>query len=186
MKANNFIKKYLLLLARNRDPKAFAQIYDLYVDQIYRFIYFKIYEKDEAQDLTSEVFLKAWQYISEGNVVENLNALFYQIARNLVIDYYREKKNREMLVENEADFESIEAVDDSQLTKIELKIEADKVVDQLINLKDEYKEVVILRYVENFSVKEIAEIVGKKKGNVRIILFRALSALKDLMGEKNE
>ena len=71
--------------------------YDLYTDSIYRYIYFKVGQDEEARDLTSEVFLKAWNYIQDNKITDykTLKALFYKIARNLVIDHYRRKSNNQ-------------------------------------------------------------------------------------------
>ena len=65
MDSSKFQEKLLLIRLQKKDPEAFAQIYDLYVTPIYRFIYFKVSSKQDAEDLTSEVFLKIWQYIAE-------------------------------------------------------------------------------------------------------------------------
>ena len=76
------------------DEEAFGQLYDKYVDPIYRFILLRVSNPDEARDLTSEVFLKSWQYLSSAEkTVDNFKALVYRVARNLVIDFYRSQKN---------------------------------------------------------------------------------------------
>ncbi len=184
MKTHLLKEKYLLFRAKNKDSEAYAQVYDLYTERIYRFIFFKVNSSEDAQDLTSEVFLKTWQYIIDGKEVKNLNALFYAIARNLVIDYYRKLSKKEMPL---AEYEKIEQDvrgDKKEIEAIEKSLEFDKVTEQLQKLKDEYREVLILRYIEGMSIKEIAEIIQKKKGAVRVILYRALNALKELMEGK--
>jgi len=183
MKANLLKEKYLLLRARNKDSDAYSQVYDLYVDRIYRFIYFKVNNKDDVQDLTSEVFLKVWQYIIDGKEIKNLNAFFYQVARNLVIDYYRKSSHKDITLEEPATIAE-ERLAFDQIKKIEAKIAFEKVEVKLKELKDEYREVIILRYIEGLSMVEIADILGKKKGNIRVILYRALNTLKELMGDQ--
>src|SRR3989338_5724102 len=92
MKPLKIQEKLLLLKVRKKDPDAFGQIYDLYVTSIYRFIYFKVANRADAEDLTSEVFLKIWQYLIDcEDEIDNLRALIYKFARNLVIDFYRER-----------------------------------------------------------------------------------------------
>lgn len=76
MKGNSLKNQYLLFRAKNKDPESFTKVYDLYVERIYRFIFFKVANPEDAQDLTSEVFLKTWQYINDGKEVKNLNAFF--------------------------------------------------------------------------------------------------------------
>jgi len=71
--------------------KIFSKIYDRYIDKIYRFIFFKVNSQEIAQDLTSETFLKGWESFKNGTKIENPQAYLYKTARNLVIDFYREK-----------------------------------------------------------------------------------------------
>jgi len=183
MKAENpFKEKYLIFKAKNKDPESFSQLYNLYVDKIYRFVFFKVKTQEDAQDISSEVFLKAWQYISDNNEVKNLNALLYRIARNLVIDYYRKSSRQDIPIDQQI-MEQQEMKMDG-IKEVDIRIETEKIEQKLHQLKDDYREIVILRYIEGFSIKEIAEIVEKKPGNVRIILHRALNTLKELMEEE--
>jgi RNA polymerase sigma-70 factor (ECF subfamily) len=186
MKEPNLQKKYLLFKAKNKDPKAFSKVYDLYVERIYRFVYFKVSSQEQAQDLTSDVFLKTWQAIIDGKDIRNLNAFIYKVARNLVIDYYRQERKREVALEqDEVEQQQITVVLD-QLKEVETKLEVEKIEAKLKELKEEYREVIILRFIEGLSIKEIAEIVDKKTGTVRVILYRAINTLKDLMSEDED
>ncbi len=179
----NLQKKYLLFKAKNKDPKAFSKVYDLYVERIYRFVYFKVSSQEQAQDLTSEIFLKIWQAIIDGKDIRNLNAFIYKVARNLVIDYYRQERKKEIaLDQEEVEQQQMTAVLD-QVKEVETKLEVEKIESKLKELKDEYREVIILRFIEGLSIKEIAEIVDKKIGTVRVILYRAINTLKELMSE---
>ncbi len=187
MKPNSIQAKYLIFKARNKDPEAYSQVYDLYIDRIYRFVFFKINNQEEAQDITSEVFLKTWHYIIDGKEIRNLNALFYKIARNLVIDYYRKASQKDVSLEDLVNGGDSLLLDkepvQNSLDNLDNKIQLEKIQDKLLGLKEEYREVIILRFVEGLSINEIAEIVEKKNGAVRVILFRALNALRELMGE---
>ncbi|MFC1598723.1 RNA polymerase sigma factor [Patescibacteria group bacterium] len=183
MRANFLKEKYLLLQAKNKDSDAYSQVYDLYIDKIYRFIFFKVNNKEDVQDLTSEVFLKVWQYIIDGKQIKNLNAFFYQVARNLVIDYYRKSSQKDIPIDEPANIAQDRLAID-EIKKIEAKIQFEKIEIKLGELKDEYREVIILRYIEGLSMIEIADIIGKKKGNVRVILYRALNTLKELMSDQ--
>ena len=126
------------------------------------------------------MFLKVWQYIRDDKQIKNLNAFIYMVARNSVIDFYRQKSRKE---ENE------EAIHDGHISTIanETDLLLQKVKDAevaealagLTKLKDEYREAIILRYLDELSIKEIAEVLQKNPGNVRILLHRALNALKE-------
>lgn len=185
MKGNFLKEKYLLLRARNKDPEAYSQVYDLYVDKIYRFIFFKVNSQEEAQDLTSEVFLKVWQSLIDGTDIKNLNAFFYKVARNLVIDYYRQARQKDVSLEADIVQNSKELAV-NEIAKVEAKLRLENLEDKLKLLKDEYREIIVLRYIEGLNITEIAEIIDKKKGNIRVILYRAVNTLKDLLEEDGQ
>jgi RNA polymerase sigma-70 factor, ECF subfamily len=171
-----------------KDKDAFIKAYDLYIDDIYRFVFFKINNQEEAEDITSLVFLRCWEYIQNNSIKDykTLKALFYKVARNLIIDHYRKKSSRQSIVKEE-DISAIDIVDETQNPQIKFENEYDLqiVKDKIFLLKDEYREVIILNYINDLSISEIAQIMDKSKGNVRILLFRALKALRDLVKNKN-
>ena len=149
MNSSKFQEKLLLIRLKKKDPEAFGQIYDLYVTPIYRFIYFKVSSRQDAEDLTSEVFLKIWQYIAESDhEIENLRALLYRTARNLVIDTYRRKARADLV----QDVEILDNIEDerqqSLLTRVDIKLEMKSIEAVLRQMKDEYREIIILRFVE--------------------------------------
>src|SRR5437868_3511880 len=90
------IAEHILLykLHVKQDPEAYAALYDTYVKQIYRFVYFKVSSHEEAEDITSEVFLKAWHYIQEKREIKSFSGLLYRMARNCIIDLYRHKSSK--------------------------------------------------------------------------------------------
>jgi RNA polymerase sigma-70 factor (ECF subfamily) len=162
-----------------KDPEAFGRIYDTYASKVYRFVFFKVSSEEEAQDITADVFLKAWQYLldEKGREVRHLASLLYGIARNNVIDFYRSRSNKETLQIGEA--LSDEVADERHLEqKTEAKIDVEFLGRQLRNLKDEYREVLVMRYLDELSIGEIAEALGKTAGNVRVLVHRAAEALK--------
>lgn len=140
--------------------RKFVKFYNDYHSPIQRFIYFRVNAREVAEDLTTEVFLKCFNYFKKIKP-ENPRAVLYKIARNLVIDYYR--KNRDIRLEQETQAE------DKHFTDLH------KALDKL---KDEQKEVVVLFYFEGFKHQEIAQIIGKKEIAVRSILHRAKRQLK--------
>ncbi|MFH0951308.1 MAG: RNA polymerase sigma factor [bacterium] len=182
-------KNLFLRLKKYKDKQAFIIAYDKYVDQIYRFIFFKINNQAEAEDLTSQVFVKGWGYVQDGKLndgdeYQSLKSLLYKIARNAVIDYYRTQKPTDSLDDPE---QLWEIADDQQdlLTQTALGLDYEAIMTQLSRLKSEYRGVIVMRYIDQLSINEIAEILGKTKANVRVIIFRALTALKDLVNKQN-
>lgn len=176
---------------KKKDKDAFVEAYDLYVDDIYRFVYFKVSNAEEAQDIVSQVFLKSWNYIQDNRVKDfkTLKSLFYKVARNLVIDHYRKKSGREeMSLENKKG-ESIDIADDKQdsAKRLDIKIDMENLQEKMLELKDEYREVIVLRYLNEMSIAEMALVLDKRKGNIRVLIYRAIEALKKIIKkEENE
>jgi len=185
MKSGKLQEKILFSRLKYKDKEAFVKVYDLYIDSIYRFVYFKIGHTEEAQDLTSLIFLKAWNYVQEGKLGNygSLKPLLYKIARNAVIDHYRKSSPT---IEINIDDENIklDLPDEKEdiIKKMEIASDMEIVQNKFKELKDEYREVIILRFIDELSVGEIAEILDKPKGNVRVLVFRALKSLRDLLG----
>ena len=93
-------RKLLFKVRTQKDKQAFGKLYDLYVEKIYRFVYFKISNKEESEDLTSEVFLKTWNYLMENTDTEivSFSGLIYRITRNKIIDHLLVKEVRAYLI----------------------------------------------------------------------------------------
>jgi len=184
MNAFKKIKDSILIeRIRSGSQDAYAIIYDQYHQQIYRFILFKVSSRQVAEDITADVFLKTWEYITGSDkTIENIQALLYSIARNAVIDYYRTKSEHYGLDD------TIQAVDqksEDHTHEIDVKQDVNQLVNQMSKLSDEYNEIITLHYVEDFSIREVAEILGKTENNVRVTLHRALKSLKKIV-EDNE
>ncbi len=176
------LKEKILLykIQTNRDAEAYGELYDLYIEKIYRFIFFKVNNKEEAEDLTSEVFLKAWNYLisEKAGKIKSFSGLIYQIARNILIDFYRHKQtNSEYGLQSYQDPGEI----DKNYQKIELSLEIRKILQVIKKLKETYQEVLLLYYLDELSIKEIAEITNQKPVNIRVRLHRALKNLQKLL-----
>ncbi|MBI4457396.1 RNA polymerase sigma factor [Candidatus Uhrbacteria bacterium] len=179
-------EKFLLFRIRaKKDPDAFGQIYDAYVKPIYRFIYFKVPSTEQAEDLTSETFLKAWQYLKENREVQSLQALLYSVARSTVIDHYR-KAQTELPLEDDRGNILTDVGSEKLLKDIETSHDAEQVIAKLRGLKDEYREVIVLKYLDELSANEIAATLGKSAANVRVLLHRAMRALADAINHESQ
>ena len=182
------IEEKLLLykVVTKKDPDAFAKLYDFYIEPIYRFVFFKLSNREDAEDIASEVFLKTWDYLiaDAGREVNSFRQLVYTIARNRVIDVYRERARRQ-----ECSIEVVKDIPaaDNVMDKLENYQSTEQLLANIKKLKAEYQEVIQLRYMEGLPVKDIAAILNKKSTNVRIIIFRAKNKLKELglLAEKN-
>ena len=172
-------RKLLFLVRTRKDKQAFGELYDLYVEKIYRFVYFKINNKEEAEDLTSEVFLKTWNYLIEyaEKEIDSFSGLIYRISRNAIVDFYRKKARH-----NECNIDTFEdtLVGKSDVQGIEDGYDVEKLMIIIKKMKQEYQEVILLKHVEELSVAEIAQILDKTRTGVRVTLHRAMKKLKDL------
>jgi RNA polymerase sigma-70 factor (ECF subfamily) len=176
-------EKILIYKIRTKkDAEAFALLYDEYIEKIYRFIFFKISHKQEAEDLTSEVFLKTWNYLTEDQAapVRTFGGLIYSIARNSVIDWYRKraKASEYELAEEIADVAGVDMAE-----KININQETEQLLKLVKTLKQDYQEIILLKFIEGLSVSEIARILGKKNIAVRVTIHRAIKKLKELNGK---
>ena len=172
-------------LQTKQDPDAFAELYDLFVKRIYRFVFFKVSGHEEAEDITSDVFLRVWNYIAEGKEIKSFSGLLYRTARNCIIDLYRSKSYQANPLSISELPEGIEPSDFGVAAeKIVAGADAGKMVASIKRLKQEYQEVLTLKYVDELSVEEISEITGRGKISVRVTLHRALKRLKIIIDTK--
>jgi len=188
----NIVKKFkdkkTLGRLKNKDTQTFISIYDHYNADLYRFIYYKIGRQEEAQDLTSIVFLKAWNHIQNNSLKDSktLRALVYKIARNAIIDYYRQGKAKIESLDDED--RPIHIIDEKQdLAKdLDENLELERLSHLIRQLKEEYREMIVLKFINELELDEIAVVTGKSKGSVRVTLHRALTSLKEMVKEEQQ
>jgi RNA polymerase sigma-70 factor (ECF subfamily) len=172
--------KKLLLRAQTGNPEAFGLIYDQFSDKIYRFIYFRVGHKEVAEDILSDTFVKGWQKINQINSPQALSGWLYQIAKNNIIDYYRLKRESIALSEVEEFLEDeADPVDSANLVFQEKKI-----LELIELLPKEQQEVIKYRFFEDLSNEEIAYVMSKSEGAIRVIQHRAIAKLKELLKKK--
>lgn len=160
--------------------KQFGDIYDQYIDKIYRFIYIKVNNQETAQDIASKVFLKAFEAYKKPNAkIDNVGAFLYRIASNAVIDFYRERGrtnvvSSEVIAEVADNREDIyeKAIFGADVTAVKIAI---------LKLNQDQQDLIIWHYLDDISIGEIAEIQGKPAGTIRVALHRALKSLRDIM-----
>lgn len=183
-------EKFLLFKIRvKKDPNAFGEIYDHYVRQIYRFIFFKVSRVEVAEDLTSDTFLKAWQYLKEKREVSSLQALLYSVARSVVIDHYRSTAVERMTISINDDDSTLQVSDEksAQLIRdVEAGVDIHHIIETLRKLKDEYREVIVMKYLDGLSTSEIGQSLGKSAGSVRVLIHRALKVLTEHLHDNNK
>jgi RNA polymerase sigma-70 factor (ECF subfamily) len=159
----------------------FAKAYDQHADAIFRHCYLRVYDRELARDLMQETFTKAWKYYAESEEeIENLKALLYKIATNLIIDHSRRpaSKNTESL-EDLVEIGLEPGEDRSESLNDEL--DAKEALKVLSYLKEEFREILMLRYLSDLSIKQTAQALSISENLVSVRLNRALQELRKHM-----
>lgn len=180
-------ERQLINRAIQGDAKAFGELYKEYVDAIYRYVYFRVGTEVEAEDLTDEVFVRAWEALPEfrPSASYSFSAWLYRIAHNLVVDSYRRRSpvtfSRDELDKNRTRLPSVEEV-------AQTRHEAANLVKAVQHLNDLEQDVIVLRFVEGLSHREVAQVIGKSESASRVIQHRALASLRKILvrQEKDE
>jgi len=160
----------------------FMAAYDEYADAIYRFCLMKVSTSQVAEDITQESFMRLWQYIKGGKKIQNERALLYTFARNLVIDWYRKKKESSLDVLQDAGLEF--AGNDHR--RMEHTAEVSQVLALVDQLDPSSREAVLLRFVEGFSPQEIASLSGETPNAISVRINRALKKVQELIHAHDE
>lgn len=160
--------------------KIFSKIYDRYVDKIYRFIFFKVNSQEISEDLASETFLRTWEVFKKGEEIKNVQAFLYKTARNLVTDYYRQKARTEVI--SAEDRPIIDPREDLE-EKAMLSSDLETIRMALTKLPEEYQYVIIWYYLDDFPIREVAKMLDRTEATTRVLLHRALKALKNELNQ---
>ena len=166
----------LLERAVRGDAEAFGLLYRLHLARVYRFVHYRVSDPLEAEDLTETVFLKAWEALPAYQQAGlPWTAWLFRIAANTVIDHYRTRRPHDGLEETLPD-EALELVE-----RVSLSEERGKVREALQQLPPDQRRLLWLRFVDGLSHAEVASMLGKTEGNVRVMQHRALAALARLL-----
>jgi RNA polymerase sigma-70 factor (ECF subfamily) len=171
-------ERLLVERAIGRDAEAFGELYDMHVVRVYRHIYYLVNSVSEAEDLTAQTFLQAWEAVDryEDRGVPFASWLL-RIAHNLAISHLRSRHEGNQLHEGLTDQDSFR--NPEKMT--ERQADEERVRQAILQLGHEQRQVIILRFVEDLEYREVAEIVGKSVAAVRVIQHRALCTLRKLM-----
>jgi RNA polymerase sigma-70 factor (ECF subfamily) len=172
----------LVTLAQQGDAEAFGQVYDRYVGQIYRYLYYRVGSHALAEDLTSETFLRALRRIDSFTYTgKDIGAWFTTIARNLVTDHV--KSSRFRLEVSTADMLDADHGDDGIEAQVLERLQNAALLDAVRGLRADQQECIVLRFLQGLSVAETAEVMGRSSGAVKQLQLRAVRALASLLPE---
>ncbi len=170
----------LLDRAAQADPVALGMLYDQYVDKIYSYIYHRVSSADIAEDLTAQVFMRMLEAVRSGRPWQtSFSGWLYRIAHNLVIDSYRRNKRATFVDVDDVTY--LKATDGDPLRSAETKVEMDRLRQALSSLTEEQVQVVTLRFLEDLSIAEVANIMDKTEGAIKALQYRAVLSLRRVM-----
>ena len=166
-----------VIASQRGDSEAFGKLYDIFVDPLYRYIYYRV-GAGEAEDLTELVFLKSWENIKQYRTRErSFSSWIFRIAHNVVVDFYRSQRPQDELSENIIDYRE-EA--DSQ-TLANRRFDNEVLGKAMLELKDRYRQIIILKFINDLTNEEIGYITGRSQAALRILQFRALRKLRRIL-----
>lgn len=158
----------------------FIRSYRQFADAIYRHCYFRISQRERAEELTQDTFLRAWKYIAEGGVVRNFRPFLYRIANNLIINEYRKVGEKKKISMDELLERGFEPSGDEHI-KLGRRAEYHEIFRLLDVLDTQYREAVIMRYVDDLSPKEIAEACDETENVVSLRIHRGMKRIRKLL-----
>ncbi len=158
------------------DQAEFEKIYHEFADAIFRYLYFKLANRERAKELTQDVFSNFWQYLQKGNAVEHPKAFLYRSAANIFINEIR-KGNKEISLNQLLDtgFD----IPDQKANVSEIVFQ-NEVLEKIRSIDPQYRDVLLMRYVEGMQVQEIAQILNRKENTVSVQIKRGLEKIKKI------
>ena len=174
----------LLRRAAQGDKQAYGQLYERYLEPLYRYAYFRLSNEKEAEDLTAQVFLKAWEQITSGSGrphIRNFRAWIYRIAHNLIVDRYRSRRDTVPVEETR----QVSIPGDSLENTVQQNEEAQSLRQAINQLAPTYQQVIVCRFINQMSHSETAEVMGLRPGHVRVLQYRALKNLRSIMEKEH-
>ena len=173
--------KSLVTRATSGSFEAFGKLYHIYVEQIYRYVFYQVKDKMTAEDITEEVFLKALGAINSCKGREaTFSSWLYRIAHNRIIDNFRSTK-RKLTIERDT---VVTLSDPTQ--EVEKNLERQELLETIAELPQNQGQVIILKFIDGLDNREVGEVMGKSEGAVRILQMRALAMLREKLGDKRQ
>ena len=178
---NGRYQSSITMVEQKATQEAYIHAYEQHADAIFRFVYFRTRDKEDARDIVQETFLRTWRYLAEGNEIDQLRSFLFRTARNILYDMTRQHTTRntgslDAFLEEGGD---IPAPDDGPGYD---PLDIERAMKLLNDLEPpEYKEVIHLRFIEELGVHEIAAILGVSENVVSVRVSRGVAKLRKLL-----
>jgi RNA polymerase sigma-70 factor (ECF subfamily) len=164
-------------MTSTRAEALIEEAYNTYADPIFRHCYFRLLDREKAKELMQETFIKTFEYAKKGQPIDNIRALLYRIANNLVVDYVRKNKEASLDHLMEAGFDPTGADDNS----VKARLEEERIRETLHKLDPNDRELIVMRYIDDLKPQEIADMMGLTANVVSVRIHRALKELKTIL-----
>lgn len=174
--------------AGGSQEERFLQAFDEFSDALFRHAMFRLSDRERAVDLVHDTFTKVWMYVRDGHEIASYKPFLYKVLNNLIIDEYRKRKEASL----DAIFE-VEGVDESNFAELMQDdveslintLDGKRAMELLKEIPEQYKEVIVLRYVDQLKPKEIAVLVEETENVVSVRIHRGMALLKTMIDELN-
>lgn len=162
--------------------KEFEGAYIEFSEAIFRFCYFRVHDRDKAKEIMQDTFTRTWQYIAKGNDIDDLRPFLYKVARNLCINSSKRDKV-DLSLDSFVEQFGID-IEDEYNSNSENASEGRMLLQFMEELDEDFKDLLIMRYVDDMSIKEIAKILGISTNNATVKIHRATKKLRELYDKK--
>ncbi len=163
--------------------KDFHEAYKLHADALFRFSFFKLSDREKAKDIVQDTFVRYWEYVAADGQVENVKAFLYRIANNAIIDNYRKKKEISLDILQDDGFDPADTENHRRMIR---SLDSKRALELVNKLNPKEREVILLRYVEGLSVKEIAEVLEDRENTISVKIHRALKELQEMFEKQSQ
>ena len=167
----------------------FLKAFDEYNDALFRHALLRISNRERAVDLVHDTFTKVWSYIRDGYEIESFRPFLYKVLNNLIIDEYRKRKEASldaMLEMEGVDEGSFEGLSENSTEVLAATIDGRKAFELLDELPDQYKEVIVLRFVDQLGPREISELIEESENVISVRIHRGLKLLRQKIEANDE
>ncbi len=164
-------------MQKDQIEQQFTQVYEKYSDAIFRYCYYRVFDREKAKDVMQEAYSRTWKYLNEGKQVDNIRAFIYKTANNIIIDDFRKKKQVSLNQIMEKGFSP--STDPRE--KTDHYFAGQEILEVVKSLDEKYREVILLKYVEDLSTKEIAMVLNETENNIYVRLNRGFAKVKEIM-----
>ncbi len=164
------------------DQQKFIQLYDQLSNKIFRHLYFRVNDREKAKDLMQETFMKTWAYMQKRSDIENPQAFLYKVATNLAID---ESKKKKLISLEEMMEEGFSPSNKEEIIHLKCKMDIKDLLKVINELSVNYKNIIILRYVDELTIPEMATILDQSENYISVNIHRALQQLRKILNKND-